>query len=144
MDKTIQSKLTFIDYQVKEVILKQNDKFINDGKPVDVKFNLNHFTDINNQTMKINLELIIFDEAEKNNYPFYMKIVLEGTFKVEGNSIERFEINGISLLYPYIRSIVSTYTANSNMPTLILPPINVINYYDHKKQTDYKTNDTNN
>ena len=84
--------------------------------------------------MKINLILTIFDKAEENNYPFYMKTVLEGKFALEGDNIETFEINGIALLYPYIRSIISTYTANSNMPTLILPPINVANYYKNSKK----------
>ena len=63
-----------------------------------------------------------------------MSVTIEGKFKTEGDDIEKFEINGIALLFPYLRSIISTYTANSNMPTLILPPINVGNYYkEHKK-----------
>ena len=73
--------------------------------------------------------------AEENNYPFYLKTVLEGEFEIEGDDIEKFEINGISLLYPYVRSIISTYTANSNIPTLVLPPINVINYYKNNKES---------
>ena len=134
MQNEIKSKLSFISYRVKEVILKQNDNFQNKAKPINVDFKLEHNTDISDNIMKINLILTIFDKAEENNYPFYMKTVLEGKFALEGDNIETFEINGIALLYPYIRSIISTYTANSNMPTLILPPINVANYYKNSKK----------
>lgn len=134
MQNEIKSRLSFVDYKVKEVILIQNDKFHNEGKPIDVKFKLEHKTETLEDKMKIRLIVAIFEEAEKNNYPFYMKVVLEGNFAIEGDSIETFEINGIALLYPYIRAIISTYTANSNMPTLVLPPINVANYYREYKQ----------
>lgn len=134
MDKVTKSKLRFIDYQVKEVILKQNDKFINDKEEIDIDFDLKHTTNVKDNRMKIKLEIVIFDETEEKNYPFYMKTVLEGNFAIEGQDIEKFEINGISLLYPYVRAIISTYTANSNIPTLILPPINVIEYYNKRKE----------
>lgn len=133
MQNEVKSKLSFINYKVKEVILKQNDNFHNEGKPINVDFKLEHNTTISKNIMKINLIVTIFDKAEENNYPFYMKTILEGEFALEGDNIEAFEINGIALLYPYIRSIISTYTANSNMPTLVLPPINVANYYKNRK-----------
>lgn len=133
MSNEIKSKLSFINYKVKEVILKQNDGFKNPGEPIDVIFNLKHETIKNGSNMKIILKVEVFENAEENNYPFNMVVVLEGNFETEGEDIERFEINGIALLYPYVRAIISTYTANSNMPTLILPPINVGAYYNKQK-----------
>lgn len=134
MKNEVKSKLSFINYKVKEVILKQNDSFHNNDTPIEIDFNLEHETNISNNRMKIKLVVTVFDNAEEKNYPFYMKITLEGDFIVEGEDITIFEINGIALLYPYIRAIISTYTANSNIPTLILPPINVAHYY--KKHND--------
>lgn len=135
MENQVKSKLRFVNYKVMEVHLKQNEKFENDGKPIDVKSTLRHHTDIKENNMKIKLEIVVFDNAEENNFPFYLRTVLEGEFEIEGDDIEKFEINGISLLYPYARSIISTYTANSNIPTLVLPPINVINYYKSTKKS---------
>lgn len=135
MQNEVKSKLSFINYKVKEVILKQNDSFHNTEKPIKIEFNIEHETNISNNKMKIKLIVTVFDNAEENNYPFYMKIVLEGDFVVEGENIAMFEVNGIALLYPYIRAIISTYTANSNIPTLILPPINVANYYQKHNKT---------
>ena len=132
--ENIKSKLSFINYKVKSVQLQQNDKFKSDGEPINIDFKITHNTTIKENEMKIEISVIIFDDAEKKNYPFYMQVILEGNFKIEGNGIEAFEMNGIALLYPYIRAVVSTYTANSNMPTLILPPINVSNYYKEYKK----------
>ena len=134
MENQVKSKLRFVNYKVMEVFLKQNEKFENERRPIDVQFTLKHHTDIKGNNMKIKLEIVVFDNAEENNFPFYLKTVLEGEFEIEGDDIEKFEINGISLLYPYVRSIISTYTANSNIPTLVLPPINVINYYKSNKK----------
>lgn len=136
MDETIKSKLSFLGYNVKEVVFKVNDKFKNDGKPIDIQFSLTHETIIKEKRMNIELNLEVFNNMEENNYPFTMKVTTLGKFAIQGENIENFEINGIAILYPYLRAIVSTYTANSNIPTLILPPINVstyINKYKNKK-----------
>jgi len=50
-----------------------------------------------------------------NDYPFEIKVKILGIF----------ETNVIAILYPYVRAIISTYTAQANVPALILPPINV-------------------
>ena len=136
MNSDIKSKLCFINYSVNKVILEKNNEFQKTDKPIEVDFNLEHKTIFNNSNNKMNiiLDLKVFDNAKINNFPFYMNINLEGEFITEGDNIEAFEINGIALLYPYIRSIVSTYTANSNIPTLILPSINVAAYYENNKK----------
>lgn len=136
MDETIKSKLSFLGYNVKEVVFKVNDNFKNDGKPIDIQFSLTHETITKEKRMNIELNLEVFNNMEENNYPFTMKVTTLGKFAIQGENIENFEINGIAILYPYLRAIVSTYTANSNIPTLILPPINVSTYikkYKNKK-----------
>lgn len=133
MDKNINSKLSFFGYYVKEVSFKMNDSFKSSDEPVKIKSSLNHITKIEEDKMYIELNLSVFDNMEENNYPFEMKVKLVGQFAIQGDNIQKFEINGIAILYPYLRAIVSTYTANSNIPTLILPPINVSTYIKNKK-----------
>ena len=70
----------------------------------------------------------IFDEAIKNRYPFEMKVVVVGYFSIgveKDNDIAHYQANAIAILYPYIRAIVSTYTASANVTPLILPTVNV-------------------
>ena len=54
-----------------------------------------------------------------------MKVNLTGYFMADSCNPETLKANAIAILYPYVRAIVSTYTANANITPLILPPINV-------------------
>ena len=49
--------------------------------------------------------------------------------------IKGFEANAIAILFPYIRAIISTYTANANVAPVIIPPMN-INVYLRKKYSE--------
>lgn len=125
MDKDVKSVLSFVDYNVEEVVFKNNRNFEDTGKPINIDFNINHQTHIEGNKMNIQLEVKVFENMDKNNYPFSIKCNIQGEFIIQGEDIKKFEINAIAILYPYARAIISTYTANSNIPTLILPPINV-------------------
>ena len=72
---------------------------------------------------KYNCKVLIHrDDAEGlNDY----KVNLTGYFMVDGCEPETLKANAIAILYPYVRAIISTYTANANITPLILPTINV-------------------
>lgn len=122
MDK-YKSKLIFNKYIIKEIEFKYHEEF--KEKPIDILFDIDKETKyIANKNMIVDLDVRIFEDNEK--YPFYMKVVLRGFFTIENNEDNiNFEPNAIAILYPYIRSIVSTYTANANIMPLTLPVINV-------------------
>lgn len=136
MDKSkeIKSNLIFKGYIVDEVFFKINENFDN-SKTVKIDFDIDDNIEFDNESsqMSVELKLEVFKEMKKNNYPFSINVTLTGLFKTNGDNIEVFRPNAIAILYPYLRSIVSTYTANSNVSTLILPPINVIKYIESKK-----------
>ena len=62
-------------------------------------------------------------------YPFEMSVEIEGYFK--GNledkdqDIAQYSKNAVAILFPYVRALVSTFTANANVTPLILPTVNV-------------------
>lgn len=122
MDK-YKSKLIFNKYIIKEIEFKYHEEF--KEKPIDILFDIDKETKyIANKNMIVDLDVRIFEDNEE--YPFYMKVVLRGFFTIENNEDNiNFEPNAIAILYPYIRSIVSTYTANANIMPLTLPVINV-------------------
>ena len=121
-------------YTVDEVYFKINENFDN-SKTVKIDFDIDDNIEFDNESsqMSVELKLEVFKEMKKNNYPFSINVTLTGFFKTNGDNIEVFRPNAIAILYPYLRSIVSTYTANSNVSTLILPPINVVKYIESKK-----------
>ena len=53
-----------------------------------------------------------------------MMVKITGFFHLSDSTIN-LEANAIAILYPYVRSIVSIYTSNINVPQLMLPVINV-------------------
>ncbi len=120
-----ESVLKFIKYEVNEIYLRKNMNFQSneEGTPIDLK--IKPIIDIQDKKMNITLQIVIFENAEQNNKPFEMNVNLIGYFIVEGDNPEIFKANAIAILYPYVRAIVSTYTANANITPLILPTINV-------------------
>lgn len=131
-DKVI-SSLKFLNYIVNKVEFETNSEFRN-GNNINIDFNIDHSVKFNDKKMDIVLKLVVFDKMKENNYPFKLYVEISGFFETEGNDIETFKSNGLAILYPYLRSTVSVYTSNSNMATLILPPINIVNYLKNKEK----------
>ena len=132
MSEQYKSSLTFKNYRVKYVEFKLNERYEYKGVvDIDLKINRNIEITEPGKKGKVEIETTISEDSEKNNYPFYMKVVVEGDFLGGEEAIdnEMFEkllnYNAVSILFPYVRSIISTYTAQANVPPLILPPINV-------------------
>lgn len=127
----IKSTLRFIDYYVNKIEFYNNDGFDDDS--VEIDFNIEReieYLEDENNTFLVTLNSKIFESAKENNYPFSMNISLTGIFEIDDSDAENVrdfaEINSIAILFPYLRSIVSTYTANANVAPLILPPINIV------------------
>lgn len=135
----ISSVLKFNDYIVDKVEFCNNIEF--DSENVELKIDIDdtiEFKDDKN-TFFLHLKTKIFPDAVKNNYPFSMNIAITGIFHFnEDENISEIDkqkfarINSIAILFPYVRALVSTYTASANIQPLILPPINVVKYVKDK------------
>ncbi len=133
----IKSSLKFIDYVVDKVEFYNNKGF--DGDSIKISLDLDskvNFYDNEDNSFEVTISAKIFDDAINKGYPFSMNVSLTGFFELENIDIDKKEIfaekNAVTILFPYLRSLVSTYTANSNVDPLILPPINVVKYIEQK------------
>lgn len=139
MDKNIKSLLVFKNYIVNEVTYKANFEF-SGRDSVTIDFDIENSTKIEgNNTFLLELVVTVFPNAEIKDYPFYIKVVMTGVFEIDlettDNTKKSFiERNAIAILFPYIRALLSVYTSNANVGTLILPPINVVKYLEEKKK----------
>ena len=120
-----ESVLRFIRYEVNEIYFKRNKDFKSNKEGLPINLKIKPVVDVNENNMSILLQVRIFENMQEYNAPFEMKIDLIGYFYVEGRNPENLKANAIAILYPYVRAIVSTYTANANITPLILPAINV-------------------
>ena len=77
-------------------------------------------------------------DEDETKFPFSMQIEVIGFFVLSGEDrkakIEDFKANAVAILFPYVRSLISSYTANANVPPLIIPPINVNRLLKSKKE----------
>lgn len=134
----MKSSLRFIDYIVDEVNFKNK---YNDNENFELDFDIDSnvdFKDKNNFILK--LDLYLFKKEE--DVPFTMNVKVIGIFEVDDVEEklrgELAEKNAVAILFPYVRALVSNYTAIANVSPLILPPINVAQYIEEKKK---KSND---
>lgn len=131
------SVLRFEKYIVKEIFYLANEMCV-DAEELELDFDFDTNMSLDAQENKIEIELStdIFKDSIKKNYPFEMKVTIKGYFSIDAEEpdveIRMFEQNAIAILFPYLRAIVSTYTANANVPPIILPAMN-INAYMRKK-----------
>ncbi|MBL7575491.1 protein translocase subunit secB [Peptoniphilus asaccharolyticus DSM 20463] len=135
-NKDFKGAISFDGYRVIEINYNLNDKFKADETlDIDINFRLGHGLEVIDNTMIVSLGADIFSDPEENNYPFSMRVILEGMFTGEDGEteMEKYLPNALSILFPYVRSIVSTYTSVANISPLNLPTINIIQYLKDAK-----------
>ena len=75
----------------------------------------------------LNIRVTVFDNAEVNNYPFEIIADVTGVFFIEAEGTDRETIlrdNGMIMLLPYVRAMISQLVSLANLPTpVILPPL---------------------
>lgn len=124
----LQLKEYFLDeleFKISESIYEENTLDINP------KFSINY----EDCTAYIRFEFSIEDDRT------YAKGALIGKFIYddmvdEDMAKELLVVNGVTILFPYLRAMISNLTNVANVPTIVLPTINVIEYlkakYDEK------------
>ena len=134
------SVLRFEKYLVKSISFEINENYEKEDKKLKLDFDFDAKTDVKDNNLVVELGVNIFENAKEKKYPFEMMIVLKGFFSIEGKensvNISVFEKNAIAILFPYLRAIVSTYTANANVPPVLLPAMNINEYI--RRKTEYK------
>ena len=132
MDKQIIGKINFNSYLVDTLRFEINTDFVaTENIELELSFNRNIVIDPDNHNAVIRLACTIYDNYKEKNYPFYIFVQIRAIFKYESEmSLEEtknmLETNGIAIVFPYLRSIISVVTANAGLPPLIIPTINII------------------
>ena len=137
--KEYPSKMKFINYVVDHIEYRSNLDFDENEVSIDFDIRPEFMQGENDKDLIVVLDVDIFKDAEKNNYPFEMSLRLVGYFKVEdSDEKDKFKTNALAIMYPYVRSIVTSYTANANVNPLILPLININAFIESRKNQKNK------
>lgn len=127
MDK--KGVITFLDYKVNRIEFVNNNEY--SGEEVDVDFDVSAQFQVSEdgQEMIVLLKTDIFTPKEGRMYPFTMSVEVEGYFESNfdrpDEKIRQYGKNAVAILFPYVRALVSAFTANANVTPLILPTVNV-------------------
>ena len=138
------SDLIFKTYIVRKIEFERNINYIEKGNGIDIDLKLGHDIKIFGNEMHVMLNAIVFDKMIEKNYPFKINVIIEGIFETSNKNVDIFKNNAIAILFPYIRTLISTYTANSNVPTLVLPTINVNKYIEEAEKHENQDTQNNN
>ena len=135
MSKNIISSLKFKDYIVEEISYKANSIFENDKVTLDFSIN-SDVEQIDETKFAVSLGINVFEDYQEKNYPFNMIVKITGFFEVNNVSEEVklafIEKNSVTILFPYLRALITTYTSTANIQPLILPPMNISKYIEQK------------
>lgn len=79
--------------------------------------------------MQVTLRTIVFWSEGDNYDDAPLKVTLEiiGRFESDTDIDIKWEVNALAILFPYVRSVVSSFTAQTGKTPVILPTINVAN-----------------
>lgn len=127
-DSEMNGSINFEGYKILKASFDLNTEFSSD-KPIDISIGLGHNYQIEDTDMRVQLSVKVFEDAKNNDLPFELLLTIEGQFTFdEGVDAKKFLPNALAILYPYIRAVVSSYTALANVTPLFLPTININNY----------------
>lgn len=140
MSEKIVSKLRFNDYEVDKMVFIRNHEF-DDSKDEDIalKFSFSSEVLLSSEKEKgiIILTCKLFEEDfSENNLPFYLELTMRGYYDCEEvEEFEDFELNAMAILLPYLRSTITSFTAQAGIAPVIIPPINVFNVFKNREET---------
>ena len=96
---------------------------------------------VDEKSIQINLSTNVFfainekdDEFDKSPYRFSIEIA--GRFDSEEKWQDGWETNALAILFPYIRAIVSSISAQSGRDPIILPTINIAQMFNKNESTE--------
>lgn len=128
MKPTVQNKIRFLGYKVDKLLL---DTTLLQKEGIDTNIDIDlgvksAFSDEGNKSylIKISLKLKSEDKSE------FLECDIVGSFEAEDEVDEEFKlshfvkVNSPAILFPYLRSYITTVTSNSGISPIIIPPIN--------------------
>ena len=141
MDNTSKCVLKFSKYDVNKILFVKNVKFRKEefkGLDLNIDTNFNYPKNAEDNLFTVTLKIEIGNDAEKNNYPFNIVTEIVGFFELDKSELDKMkqfaEINAVSILFPYARALITTITANANIPPVVLPPMNIAAMIENKNK----------
>jgi len=124
-----ESSFKFLGYRIPEISFRLSDTYGKTQESLVQEINVeNNFHQSKARFVEVVLNITVKTESEN----LYLFLKIKGGFQAEETMPEElFQItarqNAPAILFPFARSIITSYTALVNIPPIILPTINFVN-----------------
>lgn len=121
-----ESSFKFLGYRISQINCRIEDGYGKAQENINQKINIeNYFNQDNKKLVEVVLNITV--KSDTNNFDFFLKI--KGGFlasdDINDDDFQKLaQNNGPAILFPFARSIITSYTAQANIPPIILPTIN--------------------
>lgn len=128
--RSTNSILQFKGYEVKKIYFETEESQKGLSYDICPQF-MRKIEPIGDNSYKVTLGCKI-ESTKEEPFPFNLEVILDGFFYIEelnrDNEILLKE-NSLAILFPYLRNIISTITLNANVSPLILPTMNIVEFF---------------
>jgi len=148
---SVVSSLRFLNYSIGDVLFRRNYDVVPENIELEFEFSAHAQISEDKTKAKFKLECSLFNEDfNEGKDPFYLFCSIIGDFECNGKlNVEDLQLNAMSILLPYLRSFITSFTSQSGIAPIIIPPINVYNYFsidpdhieDQENQSSHVIND---
>lgn len=125
--------IQFIGYRVTNILYNCDPSFEIPQGEVSYKFNFSKSLAILSDTeVRENVCANVFYCTTDNieEAPFRITVEIAGRFRCDNEWKPELEPNVLAIMFPYLRSIISTITCNSGREPIILPTINIASLFE--------------
>ena len=141
------ASLNFNGYRILEInynynINTEEHDYTETEVSIGVRFNL----DLESEEKKaeIDLKAEIFPDYVKYSKPFCLSVIMRGYFTVEitedrKKAKQLLARNAVAILFPYLRSAITSITAEAGIKPFILPPVNIVKLLEDKNKNRLET-----
>jgi preprotein translocase subunit SecB len=121
------SEFRFLGYRISKIECNISDTFGSEKENIKQEINIENNFNENKFFVEVVLNITI--KSDSDNFYFFLKI--KGGFQAEtGMNEDQFKIlsaqNAPAILFPFARAIITNYTAQANIPPIILPTVNFV------------------
>ena len=121
------SILTLEEIKIVDSVFKRSEDNVDDlSLGLDIDRSIEKMSE---NKYKISLVVRICDDDNKLNV--YVKCI--GIFTIERYEQSLIERNALAIMFPYVRSYISTITTQPGMSPIVLPAINIVALLNSKK-----------
>jgi len=121
-----ESDFKFLGYRISKIDCMIQDGFGKEPEKISQTIDIeNNFSTENHRLVEVVLNINV--KSESGNLTFFL--IIKGGFQASNEMTDDlFKIlskqNAPAILFPFARSIITSYTAQANIPPVILPTVN--------------------